>query len=45
MDAVIMTYCLKNALPDEDPSMEDVLRLAGAEGFDVEIYGGRWTPL
>ena len=44
MDAVIMTYCLKNALPDEDPSMEDVLRLAGAEGFDVEIYGGRWTP-
>jgi sugar phosphate isomerase/epimerase len=44
MDAVIMTYCLKNALPEQNPDVEDVVRLAGAEGFDLEIYGGRWDP-
>jgi sugar phosphate isomerase/epimerase len=44
MDAVIMTYCLKNALSEKDPSMGDVIRLAGAEGFGVEVYGGGWNP-
>jgi sugar phosphate isomerase/epimerase len=39
MKSGIMTYCLKNALPESDRSMEHLIRLAGEEGFEgLEVY-------
>jgi sugar phosphate isomerase/epimerase len=34
----IMTYCLKNALPDSERNIENLIRLAAEEGFDLEVY-------
>ena len=42
MEAAIMSYCLKNALPKGEQDLEAILRLAGEEGFAVEVYGGIW---
>jgi len=33
-----MTYCLKSALPESERNMENLIRVAAAEGFDLEIY-------
>jgi len=38
MKSGIMTYCLKNALPESERNMENLIRVAGEEGFDLEIY-------
>ncbi len=43
MKAAIMTYCLKNALPENEQSMEHILLLAAREGIEnVELYAGGW---
>lgn len=34
----IMTYCLKNALPQSERDIEHLIRLAAEEGFDLEVY-------
>ncbi|MBD3183863.1 TIM barrel protein [Candidatus Poribacteria bacterium] len=34
----IMTYCLKNALPESDRSMDKMIKIAGEEGYDLEVY-------
>lgn len=33
-----MTYCLKNALPESERSMDSLIRVAAEEGFDLEVY-------
>jgi sugar phosphate isomerase/epimerase len=42
MEAAIMSYCLKNVLPENEQGMEEIVRLAGEEGLTVEVYGGGW---
>jgi len=43
MQAAMMTYCLKNALPDGQQTLESIVRLAGKEEIrNLEVYGGRW---
>jgi sugar phosphate isomerase/epimerase len=43
MQAAIMGYCLKNALPENEQTMENILRLASKEEIEnVEIYAGQW---
>ena len=45
MQAAIMTYCLKNGLAEGQDDMASIVRLAGAEGFDLlEVNGGGWRP-
>ena len=39
MKSGIMTYCLKNALPESERGMECLIRLAAEEGFEgLEVY-------
>lgn len=38
MKSGIMTYCLKSALPESERGMDNLIRVAGEEGFDLEIY-------
>lgn len=43
MQAAVMSYCLKNALPEGGQTLEDMLRLAAQEGIEhVEVYAGAW---
>ena len=43
MKAAVMSYCLRNALPENARSMEDLLTLAAREGMEnVEVYIGGW---
>ena len=43
MRAAVMSYCLKNALPENEQTMENILRLASKEGIEnIEIYAGQW---
>jgi len=34
----IMTYCLKNALPESERNIENLIRVAAEEGFALEVY-------
>ncbi len=38
MKSGIMTYCLKNALPESERNIERLIQLAAEEGFDLEVY-------
>lgn len=39
MKSGIMTYCLKNALPESERNIESLIRLTGEEGFGgLEVY-------
>lgn len=43
MQAAIMGYCLKNALPENEQTLENILRLAAEENIEnIEIYAGGW---
>ena len=43
MEPAIMSYCLQNALPEDEQTMERILYLAGKEDIEnVEVYGGQW---
>jgi len=43
MKAAIMGYCLKNALPENEQTMENIFRLASEEEIEnVEVYAGQW---
>jgi len=43
MQAAIMSYCLKNALPEKEQTMENIFRLASSEDIEnLEIYAGQW---
>jgi sugar phosphate isomerase/epimerase len=43
MQPAAMTYCLENALPDDERDAGDVLQFAAREGIEcVEFYAGRW---
>lgn len=43
MKAAVMSYCLRNALPENERAMEDLLTLAAREGMEnVEVYIGGW---
>ncbi len=33
-----MTYCLKNALPESERNIERLIRMAGEEGWGLEVY-------
>lgn len=38
MKSGIMTYCLKGALPESERNMENLIRVAAEESFDLEVY-------
>ena len=38
MKSGIMTYCLENALPESERSMDNLIRVAAKEGFNLEVY-------
>ena len=38
MKSGIMTYCLKNALPESGRNIESLIRAAGEEGYSLELY-------
>jgi len=43
MQAAIMSYCLKNGLPENEQTMENIFLLASKEGIEnIEIYAGQW---
>lgn len=43
MQAALMSYCLRGALPEGQRSMADILNLAAAENINqLEIYVGGW---
>lgn len=43
MKAAVMSYCLRGALPEDQRSMDGILKLASEEGIgDVEVYAGAW---
>jgi sugar phosphate isomerase/epimerase len=43
MQAAVMSYCLRGALPEDQRSMEEIVKLAAKEEiFCLEIYTGGW---
>ena len=43
MQAAVMSYCLRSALPEEKQNVEGMLELAALEGMEnVEVYAGGW---